>query len=77
MAKVVIGFDRALRPEWLDLAAATVLSGAGRTEAQDRLLAELRSDIPASEALEKTVRVILRIWYPEDTAEVRVRDEAA
>ncbi|MDP9349975.1 MAG: hypothetical protein M3P51_00295 [Chloroflexota bacterium] len=77
MSKVIIGFDRALRPEWLDLAAATVLRGDDRTTAQDRLTAELRSDISAPEALEKTVRVILRIWHPEDAAGVRARDEAA
>ncbi len=77
MTKVVIGFDRALRPEWLDLAAATVVNRDDRAAAQDRLLAELHADIPAPEALVKTVRVILRIWHPEDAAGIRARDEAA
>lgn len=72
-----IGFDRALKLDWLDLAASLVLAGNSDAEARDHLNAALQPEIQGAEALKKTVLVLHRIWYPSSWQGRALRDQAA
>lgn len=73
---VSIGFDRTLRLEWLDLAAALAIEEVPLSVARERVLEGLRSEIDGHEAREKTALVLTRIWYPNTDAKRRLRDAA-
>ncbi len=76
MKSARLGFDRAVRLEWVDALTSIAVEEADRAEARSRLMAKLQSEIEAPEALKKTVLVLLRVWYPETEDHQRLRDEA-
>lgn len=75
MNHISIGFDRAVSLAWLDLTAASVIDGMDQGEARKQLLAQLEDDLQGREALEKTVLVLLRLWYPDKSLQ-GLRDSA-
>jgi hypothetical protein len=70
--QAVLGFDRKLDLEWLEMAAGKAADGAEPSEIKHYLLQQLQTlsyDNQASgSARAKTVRVILRIWRGVDPA---------
>lgn len=76
MSVAGIGFDRALRLDWLDLAAGLAVACTPRPEAQRRLVERLRDQLDGPEAAVKTALVLVRPWYPEEARRQRLRDEA-
>ena len=70
--QAVLGFDRKLDLEWLEVAAAKAADGAEPSEIKNHMLEQLQTlsyDNQASgSARAKTVRVILRIWGGVDPA---------
>lgn len=77
MGGPTIGFDRALRLDWLDLAASLVLQSQSDTEVRANLRAMLQPEIQGAEALQKTVLVLHRVWYPSSSQGQMLRDQAA
>jgi hypothetical protein len=75
--KPEIGFDRTLQLEWLDRLAGLVAGGAGLAAAREAMREHLSVQLPGREGVEKSVRVLMRPWFPSDRNEVRLRDEAA
>lgn len=76
MSAAGIGFDRALRHDWLDLAAGLAVTGTPRTEAQRQLVERLDDQLEGREAAAKTALVLVRLWYPPDARRQELRDEA-
>jgi len=76
MSVAGIGFDRALRLDWLDLAAGLAVTGTPRPEAQRRLVERLGDQLEGAEAAAKTALVLVRPWYPQEARRQRLRDEA-
>lgn len=77
MSREFIGFDRALRLEWLDLAATIAIQRMDLSEARPQMRTQLEGQLEGDNALVKTVRVIQRIWFPEEADHRRLRDDAA
>jgi hypothetical protein len=69
--QAVLGFDRKLDLDWLEMAAAKAAEGAQPSEIKEHLLQNLQTlsyeNEASGSARAKTVRVILRIWGGVDT----------
>ena len=77
MNRVSIGFDRALKMEWLDYAAALALEGVETDEARHRMLEAFADQFEGKEALAKAVLVVQRVWFPAGDVQRRLRAAAA
>ena len=60
--KRVIGFDRTIKLEWLQVTASWVAQGADEKEVWIRLEDLLQAAIGGSEARRKTKTVLLHVW---------------
>jgi hypothetical protein len=72
----MIGFDRRLQLEWLDLAAALCQQALASAVIANRLKERLAGEIAGPEARRKTVTVLLRIWVNVPEAHAGLRQEA-
>lgn len=60
--RTMIGFDRRLDEEWLDAAAALMMEGKSEAEVRERLK-RLLGPGQGTEAVQKTLRVLGRLWW--------------
>lgn len=62
MNKQIIGFDRELALDWLDLTAGLAQQGLALAQLRAELLRQLTGEIPGAEACRKTVTLLTRLW---------------
>jgi len=68
MEKKWIGFDRRLKPEWLDFLSAKIIEEESETNIKQSLKALIEKELSGKESVNKTITVLMRIWYsvPDD-----------
>lgn len=70
-----IGFDRAIKIEWLDAVASKMQTEKDAKEVRDYLHDLLKNEHPAYVARRKTVSVLMRIWCSIPQEQVYMRDK--
>lgn len=73
----LIGFDRKLQLDWLDIAAGLYREGLGPDAITERLDQKLEEEIQGDAARRKTITVLKRIWITVPETSEPLRDEAA
>lgn len=74
--KQMIGFDRKLRLDWLDTTVGLCHESLDPAVVANRLRERMEREIAGTEALRKTITVLLRIWVNVPTEYSRLREEA-
>lgn len=71
--KVIVGFDRKLKRDWLDAFADQVAKGEDTPTLRNFLRESLKEDHPGETARGKTMTVLMRIWalVPEEDRSLR------
>jgi len=76
MTRAVVGFDRAVKIEWMELAAGIASSGVSKAQAAAQMKALLGDELRGEYAVRKTSLVLTRMWFPEDTPRIELRNRA-
>ena len=71
-----IGFDRAIKVDWLDAVASEMQTEKDPKKVRDYLHDLLKNEHPAYVARRKTVSVLMRIWCSIPQEQVYMRDRA-
>jgi len=64
-----IGFDREIKPEWMDYMASLYLKGFTEKEAREAMKEYLTSFVQGKESRRKIVNSLIRIWYKSNNKE--------
>lgn len=58
-----IGFDRCIRPEWMDYMASLYFNGLNEKEARESIKEYLSAFVQGEESKRKLTNMLIKIWY--------------
>lgn len=64
-----IGFDREIRPEWMDYVASLYFKGVNEKEARESIKEYLSAYIQGKESKRKLTNMLIKIWYKSNNKE--------
>jgi hypothetical protein len=76
MKKQIIGFDRELELDWLDLTAGLAQQGLFLEQIRQELQRQLAGEIPGVEACRKTITLLTRLWVRIPSEHLALQIEA-